>query len=85
MRPRRPAISGRVNEALLTASWQPAGLLLGANLALVMSMRAFAEAWPSEEIIQHAVGQLFWGHNLGPADAAFTPAQGRRISAPLLS
>lgn len=27
-------------------------------------MRAFAEAWPSEEFVQQAVGQLPWGHNI---------------------
>ncbi|MQG91973.1 DUF1016 domain-containing protein [Pseudomonas sp. MN1F] len=27
-------------------------------------MRAFAEAWPDEAIVQQAVGQLPWGHNL---------------------
>ncbi len=29
-----------------------------------MYMRAFAEAWPEAEIVQQAVGQLPWGHNL---------------------
>lgn len=27
-------------------------------------MRAFAEAWPDPAIIQQAVGQLPWGHNI---------------------
>jgi predicted nuclease of restriction endonuclease-like (RecB) superfamily len=27
-------------------------------------MRAFAEAWPDAEIVQQAVGQLPWGHNI---------------------
>lgn len=30
----------------------------------LMYMRAFAEAWSSIEIVQQAVGQLPWGHNL---------------------
>ena len=30
----------------------------------LMYMRAFAEAWPDEQIVQQAVGQLPWGHNL---------------------
>ncbi len=30
----------------------------------LLYMRAFAEAWPDEEIVQQAVGQLPWGHNL---------------------
>lgn len=32
--------------------------------ANLMSMRAFAEAWPDLRIVQQAVGQLPWGHNL---------------------
>ena len=30
----------------------------------LMYMRAFAAAWPDEAIVQQAVGQLPWGHNL---------------------
>jgi predicted nuclease of restriction endonuclease-like (RecB) superfamily len=30
----------------------------------LMYMRAFAEAWPDASIVQQAVGQLPWGHNL---------------------
>ncbi|APB33135.1 protein of unknown function DUF1016 [Gloeomargarita lithophora Alchichica-D10] len=30
----------------------------------LMYMRAFAEAWREESIVQQAVGQLPWGHNL---------------------
>ena len=30
----------------------------------LMYMRAFAEAWPEEQIVQQPVGQLPWGHNL---------------------
>jgi len=30
----------------------------------LLYMRAFAEAWPDEKIVQQAVGQLPWGHNL---------------------
>lgn len=37
------------------------GALSRANL---LYMRAFAEAWPDEEIVQQAVGHLPWGHNL---------------------
>ncbi|MBL8367243.1 MAG: DUF1016 family protein, partial [Candidatus Accumulibacter sp.] len=32
--------------------------------ANLMYMRAFAEAWPDAAIVQQAVGQLPWGHNL---------------------
>jgi hypothetical protein len=29
-------------------------------------MRAFAEAWPDEPIVQQAVARLPWGHNVKP-------------------
>lgn len=36
----------------------------GFSRANLMYMRAFAEAWPNVVIVQQAVGQLPWGHNL---------------------
>jgi len=36
----------------------------GFSRANLMYMRAFAEAWPDEAMVQQAVGQLPWGHNL---------------------
>lgn len=36
----------------------------GFSRANLMYMRSFAEAWPDEAIVQQAVGQLPWGHNL---------------------
>lgn len=36
----------------------------GFSRANLMYMRAFTEAWPEEHIVQQAVGQLPWGHNL---------------------
>lgn len=36
----------------------------GFSRANLMYMRAFAEAWPEAAIVQQAVGQLPWGHNL---------------------
>lgn len=36
----------------------------GFSRANLMYMRSFAEAWPDAEIVQQAVGQLPWGHNL---------------------
>jgi predicted nuclease of restriction endonuclease-like (RecB) superfamily len=36
----------------------------GFSRANLMYMRAFAEAWPETAIVQQAVGQLPWGHNL---------------------
>ena len=32
--------------------------------ANLMYMRAFADVWPDRAIVQQAVGQLPWGHNL---------------------
>jgi predicted nuclease of restriction endonuclease-like (RecB) superfamily len=36
----------------------------GFSRSNLMYMRAFAESWPDAEIVQQAVGQLPWGHNL---------------------
>jgi len=36
----------------------------GFSRANLMYMRAFADAWPDKAIVQQAVGQLPWGHNL---------------------
>ncbi|HEX8757641.1 MAG TPA: PDDEXK nuclease domain-containing protein [Steroidobacteraceae bacterium] len=36
----------------------------GFSRANLMYMRAFAEAWSEDEIVQRAVGQLPWGHNV---------------------
>lgn len=36
----------------------------GFSRANLMYMRAFAEAWPDEEIVQQLVGLIPWGHNL---------------------
>lgn len=36
----------------------------GFSRANLMYMRAFAGAWPDAEVVQQAVGQLPWGHNL---------------------
>lgn len=36
----------------------------GFSRANLMYMRAFAEAWADEKIVQQAVGHLLWGHNL---------------------
>lgn len=36
----------------------------GFSRANLMYMRAFAEAWPEDAIVQQAVGQIPWGHNI---------------------
>ena len=36
----------------------------GFSRSNLLYMRAFAEAWPDEQIVQQLVGQLPWGHNL---------------------
>ena len=47
----------------------------GFSRANLMYMRAFAEAWPDAEIVQQAVGQLPWGHNLVLLTKLKTPEQ----------
>jgi predicted nuclease of restriction endonuclease-like (RecB) superfamily len=46
----------------------------GFSRANLMYMRAFAEAWPDEKIVQQAVGHLPWGHNLVPLSKLKAPA-----------
>jgi predicted nuclease of restriction endonuclease-like (RecB) superfamily len=36
----------------------------GLSRTNLLYMRAFAEAWPEEQIVQQLVGQLPWGHNV---------------------
>ena len=38
-------------------------------------MRAFAEAWPDEAIVQQVVAKLPWGHNVRLLDYANTPSE----------
>ena len=38
-------------------------------------MRAFAEAWPDEQIVQQAVAQIPWGHNVRLLDRIADPAE----------
>jgi len=38
-------------------------------------MRAFAEAWPQEQIVQQVAAQLPWGHNMHLLDATNTSAE----------
>lgn len=47
----------------------------GFSRANLMYMRAFAEAWPDEAIVQQAVGQIPWGHNLVLLTKLKTPEQ----------
>ena len=47
----------------------------GFSRANLMYMRAFAEAWPDPAIVQQAVGQLPWGHNLVLLTKLKTPEQ----------
>lgn len=47
----------------------------GFSRANLMYMRAFAAAWPDEKIVQQAVGQLPWGHNVVLLTQLKDPAQ----------
>ena len=38
-------------------------------------MRAFAEAWPDEQIVQQFVAQIPWGHNVRLLDYVKDPAE----------
>lgn len=47
----------------------------GFSRANLMYMRAFADAWSNDEIVQQAVGQLPWGHNLVLLSKLKAPAE----------
>lgn len=47
----------------------------GFSRANLMYTRAFADAWPDASIVQQAVGQLPWGHNLVLLTKLKTPDQ----------
>jgi predicted nuclease of restriction endonuclease-like (RecB) superfamily len=38
--------------------------MTGLSRTNLLYMRAFAEAYPDESIVQQAVGQIPWGHNI---------------------
>lgn len=42
----------------------------GLSRTNLLYMRAFAETWPDESIVQQVVGKLPWGHNIRLLDAA---------------
>jgi predicted nuclease of restriction endonuclease-like (RecB) superfamily len=41
----------------------------------LLYMRALAEAWPEESMVQQLVGQIPWGHNVRILDLVKTPAE----------
>ena len=45
----------------------------GFSRSNLLYMRAFAEAWYDEQIVQQLVGQLLRGHNLAPITKLSTP------------
>ena len=47
----------------------------GLSRTNLIYMRAFAEAWPEEPIVQQVVGQLPWGHNVRLIDHLKTPEE----------
>lgn len=47
----------------------------GLSRTNLLYMRAFAEAWPDEQIVQQAVGQIPWGHNIRIIDTLDDPAE----------
>ncbi|MDK3161784.1 DUF1016 N-terminal domain-containing protein [Kamptonema cortianum] len=47
----------------------------GFSRSNLLYMRAFADAWPNEQIVQQPVGQLPWGHNLVLLTKLKTPSE----------
>ena len=63
-RQRREGWGSKVIERLAQDLRNAFPAMKGFSRANLLYMRAFAEAWPDQEIVQQAVGQLPWGHNL---------------------
>jgi predicted nuclease of restriction endonuclease-like (RecB) superfamily len=55
----------KVIGGLLRDLWAAFPEMKGFSSANLLYMRAFAQAWSGPAIIQQAVGQLPWGHNIG--------------------
>jgi predicted nuclease of restriction endonuclease-like (RecB) superfamily len=49
--------------------------MTGLSRTNLLYMRAFAEAYPDEAIVQQVVGQIPWGHNVRILDAVKDPEQ----------
>lgn len=47
----------------------------GFSRSNLLSMRAFAEAWPDQQIVQQLVGQIPWGHNVRLLDKVKDPEE----------
>jgi predicted nuclease of restriction endonuclease-like (RecB) superfamily len=47
----------------------------GFSRSNLLYMRAFAEAYPNEQIVQQAVGQIPWGHNVRILEAVKDPQE----------
>ncbi|WP_423761704.1 DUF1016 N-terminal domain-containing protein [Burkholderia sp. NLJ2] len=56
-------LGGKVIERLALALETTFPGMKGSSRTDLMSMRAFADAWPDAAIVQQAVGQLPRGHN----------------------
>jgi len=49
--------------------------LRGFSRSNLLNMRAFAQAWSDEEIVQQVVGQIPWGHNVRLLEAVKDPEE----------
>ncbi len=49
---------------VVSVAYNEAGRKFSDEQSYLMYMRAFAEAWNEDEIVQQPVGQLPWGHNV---------------------
>ena len=47
----------------------------GLSRTNLLYMRAFAETWPDESIVQQVVGQIPWGHNVRLLDLVKDPGE----------
>lgn len=72
-RQREQGWGARVVERLASDLRREFPEMTGLSRTNLLYMRAFADAYPDEAIVQQAVGQLPWGHNLALLDKLDAP------------
>jgi len=66
---------GKVIERLATDLKHEFPDMKGFSRSNLLSMRAFAAAWPDQQIVQQLVGQIPWGHNVRLLDKVKDPEE----------
>jgi len=72
---RREGWGAKVGDRLAEDLGRAFPQMRGFSVRNLKYMRAFAEAWPEEPIVQQVVAQLPWGHNVRILDCVGEPGQ----------